>query len=110
MDEVYAPRARSLFRKVAAPVDVGLPSASAGTAVQVGDRKGTLLKSLPGETPDGPVPPAPGGDTGWEVWVKQPSGIYMIVQFWQGLGLSQDQMVELGAGVHVHKGAEQGHG
>jgi hypothetical protein len=79
----------------------------AGTTVKVGDRTGTLLKSLPGMTPDGRVSPAAGGDTGWELWVKQPSGVYMIVQYWQGLGLSRDQMVELGAGVHVHHDAEQ---
>jgi hypothetical protein len=78
-----------------------------GIAVPVGDRAATLLKSLQGMTPDGPVPAAAGGDTGWELWVEQPSGVYLIVQFWQGLGLSQDQMVELGAGVHVHKDAEQ---
>jgi hypothetical protein len=82
----------------------------AGTPVRVGDRNGTLLKSLQGMTPDGPVPPAAGGDTGWELWVKQPSGVYLIVQYWQGLGLSQHQMVELGAGVHVHKDAEQAAG
>jgi hypothetical protein len=58
-----------------------------GTKVQVGEHEGTLLKSLRGETPDGPAPTAPGGDTGWELWVKQPSGVYLLVQFWQGLGL-----------------------
>ena len=81
-----------------------------GTKVQVGDREGRLLKSLRGVTPDGPAPTAPGGDTGWELWVQQPSGASLIVQFWQGLGLTQDQMVELGAGVHVHADAEQGVG
>ena len=78
-----------------------------GTPVKVGDLDGTLLKSLRGMTPDGPMPTAANGDTGWELWVQQPSGAYMIVQYWQGLGLSQDQMVELGAGVHVHKDAQQ---
>jgi hypothetical protein len=81
-----------------------------GTDVKVGDRDGTLLKSLPGMTPDGPMPTRADGDTGWELWVQQPSGVYLIVQFWEGLGLSQDQMVELGAGVHVHADAVQGVG
>ena len=81
-----------------------------GTTVQVGDTQGTLLKSLRGVTPDGPAPTAPGGDTGWTLWVKQPSGVYLIVQFWQGLGLSQEQMVQVGAGVHVQKDAKQGVG
>ena len=71
---------------------------------------GVLLKSLPGQTPDGTVPPAPGGDTGWQLWLRQPSGIWLIVQVWQGLGLSESQIVELGAGVHVHEGAQQGVG
>ncbi len=81
-----------------------------GIDVKVGDRDGTLLKSLPGMTPDGPAPTRADGDTGWELWVRQPSGVYLIVQFWAGLGLSRDQMVELGAGVHVHADAVQGVG
>ncbi|MET0425959.1 MAG: hypothetical protein ABW046_18965, partial [Actinoplanes sp.] len=80
-----------------------------GIAVKVGDQKGSLLKSLPAMVPGQPEGD-PNGDTGWELWVQQPSGIYLIVQFWEGLGLSQDQMVELGAGVHVHEGAVQGVG
>ena len=78
-----------------------------GKAVKAGDKEGVLLKSLRGMTPDGPAPTAAGGDTGWELWLEQPSGVHLIVQYWQGLGLSEDQMVELGAGVHVHKDAEQ---
>jgi len=81
-----------------------------GKAVKVGNHEGVLLKSLRGETPDGPAPTAPGGDTGWELWIKQPSGVYLIVQVWQGVGLTEDQIVELGAGVHVHKDAVQGVG
>lgn len=78
-----------------------------GTAIKAAGQDGTLLKSLRGVTPDGPMPTAAGGDTGWEIWIKQPSGIYLIVQFWQGLGLTQDQMVEIAAGVHVEKAAQQ---
>ncbi|MBU2667427.1 hypothetical protein KOI35_28340 [Actinoplanes bogorensis] len=82
-----------------------------GKKVKVGDQEGVLLKSLPGMNPDGTdTPSAPGGDTGWELWLKQPSGIYLIVQVWQGLGLTESQIVELGAGVHVHKDAVQGVG
>ncbi|XVU26082.1 hypothetical protein ACQPZJ_03200 [Actinoplanes sp. CA-054009] len=68
-----------------------------GKKVKVGDQDGLLLKSL-------------GSDTGRELWVKQPSGVYMIIQVWEGLGLSESQIVELGAGVHVHDGAQQGVG
>jgi hypothetical protein len=80
-----------------------------GTTVTVGDKQGMLVKSLPGVRPGQPRQD-PTGDTGWMLWVKQPAGPYLIIQFWQGLGLSQDQMVELGAGVHVLKDAMQGAG
>jgi hypothetical protein len=81
-----------------------------GTAVKVGDLDGTLVKSLPGHAPgQEPVVPAD-GDTGWTLWVKLPSGVHVIVQFWEGLGFSQDEMVELAAGVHVHADAEQAAG
>jgi hypothetical protein len=78
-----------------------------GTEVTVGDRTGVLLKSLPAMVPGQPEADL-AGDTGWGLWVEQPSGIWLIVQFWKGLGMSQDQMVELAAGVHVHKSALQG--
>jgi hypothetical protein len=81
-----------------------------GTPVQVGDLDGMLVKSLPGMTPDGPMPTRADGDTGWSLWVELPSGVHVIVQFWEGLGLSRDQMVELAAGVHVHPDAEQSAG
>ncbi|GAA3350866.1 hypothetical protein GCM10020358_78380 [Amorphoplanes nipponensis] len=49
-------------------------------------------------------------DDGATLWVKQPSGVYLLVQFWEGLGLSERDMLEIGAGVHVHKDAVQGRG
>ena len=81
-----------------------------GTAVKVGDRNGVLVKSPVGETPDGPLPTPADGDTGWTLWVEQPSGAHLLVQFWEGLGMTREQMVELAAGVHVHKDAQQGVG
>ncbi len=47
---------------------------------------------------------------GATLWVKQPSGVHLLVQFWEGLGLSERDMVEIGAGIHVHKDAVQGVG
>jgi hypothetical protein len=76
-----------------------------GSPVKVGDRDGVLVKSERGMTPDGPAPTAANGDPGWTIWVKQPSGVYLIVQFWQGLALGKGQMIEIAAGVHVHKEA-----
>ena len=80
-----------------------------GTKVKIGDRDGLLVKSLPAMIPGQPAAD-PAGDTGWSVWVQQPSGIWLIVQFWEGLGMSREQMVELTSGVHVHKDAVQGVG
>jgi hypothetical protein len=81
-----------------------------GTAVKVGGKDGVLVKSPVGQTPDGPLPTPADGDTGWTLWVEQPSGAYLLIQFWEGLGMSREQMTELGAGVHVHKDAQQGVG
>jgi len=47
---------------------------------------------------------------GATLWVKQPNGIYLLVQFWEGLGLSEQDMLDIGAGIHVHKDAVQGVG
>lgn len=80
-----------------------------GIAVKVGDRDGVLLKSLPAMVPGKPAAD-PAGDTGWTVWVQQPTGVWLLVQFWEGLGMSQQQMLELTGGVHVHEGAIQGVG
>ncbi|MEU8234309.1 hypothetical protein AB0C12_32375 [Actinoplanes sp. NPDC048967] len=71
--------------------------APAGKAVKVGDHKGVLVKG-------------PDNSDGRTLWVEQPSGTYLLIQFWDGIGLSQDAMVDFGAGVHVEKGAQQGVG
>lgn len=69
----------------------------AGTDVRVGDREGVLVKG-------------PDNTDGRTLWVAQPSGVHLLIQFWDGTGLSQDAMVDFGAGVHVEKGAQQGVG
>lgn len=51
-----------------------------------------------------------GANDGATLWVEQPNGVYLLVQFWAGLGLSERDMLDIGAGVHVHKDAEQGVG
>jgi hypothetical protein len=47
---------------------------------------------------------------GATLWVKQPNGVHLTIQFWEGLGLNEADKLTIGAGVHVHKGAEQGVG
>jgi hypothetical protein len=81
-----------------------------GTRVKVGGRDGVLVKSPPAETPDGALPTPADGDTGWTLWVEQPTDVHLLVQFWEGLGFSQDEMVQIGAGVRVGKTAKQGAG
>lgn len=68
-----------------------------GTEVKVGDRDGVLAKNAD-------------NDTGRTLWIAQPSGVYLLIQFWEDIGLSHEQMVDFGAGVHVTKGAKQGVG
>jgi hypothetical protein len=80
-----------------------------GKEVRVGDKDGVLVKSLPAQVPGEPSAD-PAADSGYSLWVKQPSGVHLIIQFWEGVGLSESQMLELGAGVHVHSDAVQGVG
>ncbi|AGL19278.1 hypothetical protein [Actinoplanes sp. N902-109] len=68
-----------------------------GKKIAVGDKTGMLIK-------------APDNTTGRTLWVAEPNDMWMLVQFWDGIGLTQDQMVDFGAGVHVHEGAQQGVG
>ena len=44
------------------------------------------------------------------LYVKQPSGGYLIVQVWDGLGWGPKEIVAFAAGVHVHADAKRGHG
>ncbi len=50
-----------------------------------------------------------GGDTR-TLFVKQPSGDYLAIQVWSGLGWSNDQIVEFGAGVGITEHATVGQG
>ncbi|RSM65036.1 hypothetical protein DMB66_17890 [Actinoplanes sp. ATCC 53533] len=100
-----------------------------GKQVKVGDTEGVLVpepepdattRRLQEEAKRGAI--AKGGasaapflvdgdaNDGATLWVKQPNGIYLLVQFWEGLGLSEQNMLDIGAGVHVHKDAVQGRG
>ncbi|GAA0808912.1 hypothetical protein [Spirilliplanes yamanashiensis] len=63
-----------------------------GTPVTVGAKKGVLTST---------------GGSSRTLWVEHSARAYLVVQFWQDFGLSEDQMVELGAGVHVHPEAER---
>ncbi|WP_305790016.1 hypothetical protein [Symbioplanes lichenis] len=50
------------------------------------------------------------GDDSKTLWIAQGKKPSVLIQFWEGIGLTEAQMIELGAGVHVEKGAVQGAG
>jgi hypothetical protein len=82
-----------------------------GTPIQVGDKSGVLVVDRSQPDPKRPVrasnPPV-GGAT--MLYVKQPSGVYLIVQVWDGLGWGPKEIVQFATGVHVHPDAKRGHG
>jgi hypothetical protein len=82
-----------------------------GTAVQVGGQPGVLVEEHHQRDPKRPVSPsaAPAGGATM-LYVKQPSGAYLIVQVWDGLGWGPKEIVAFAAGVHVHADAKRGHG
>ncbi|WP_306209731.1 hypothetical protein [Actinoplanes sp. RD1] len=50
------------------------------------------------------------GDDSKTLWVLRGDKPAVTIQFWEGIGLTEAQMIEFGAGVHVEKGAVQGAG
>lgn len=80
-----------------------------GKKIKVGDRDGVLRRATPGDVnaPDNRPTPEPlraDGSYGASVYVRQPSGGYLVTQFWGGLGFTEQQMIEVAAGVHAVKG------
>jgi len=72
-------------------------STPTGTSIQVGDKPGVI------NTPEDP------GNTK-NLWVKEPTGVWLQVQIWDASGWSNAAIVEFGAGIHVLPGAVQGRG
>jgi hypothetical protein len=68
-----------------------------GTPVKVGGKSGFLI------TPEGQT-------DGRTLYLKQPNGVYLIVQIWDARGWSNDSIVEFTAGIHVLPSAVQGRG
>jgi hypothetical protein len=68
-----------------------------GTAVKVGGKPGFLI------TPEGQ-------SAGRSLYVKQPDGVYLIVQIWDAQGWTDDAIVEFAAGIHVLPDAVEGNG
>ena len=75
---------------VTAQNDTGVPTGVQLDKVQVGGRPG-VVAHMKGS-----------GDTR-TLFVEQPSGVYLQIQVWDGLGWGNDQIAEFGASVHITK-------
>lgn len=87
---------RSFADKIAIMLQSKDQGAPEGEKVKAGDKDAVRVPS-----PDG---------QGFTLWIAQPDGISVLIQFWDDFGLTDAQVLELGAGVHVHEGAVQGVG
>ncbi|BCJ45526.1 hypothetical protein GCM10010168_80620 [Actinoplanes ianthinogenes] len=65
--------------------------------VKVGDKDGFFVKRL--DAKDGVT-----------LFVKQPNGVNLEIQVWDGIGWTRDQIVQFAEGVHVNPNAKQGRG
>lgn len=91
----------SVLLQISRPHGPTLP----GIPVRIRDRDAVLVKQESVVDDNGQLPP-PGGDTGWSIWVKQPFDAWLRINFWQGLGFTKDQMVQIASGVHVTSRAQ----
>jgi hypothetical protein len=73
--------------------DTGVPTGVKLDAVRVGDRPG-VIAHMKGS-----------GDTR-TLFVKQPSGAYLVIQVWDGLGWDNGQIVKFASSVHITKDAK----
>jgi hypothetical protein len=72
-------------------------STPTGTAVTVAGRPGLINQ-------------AGGVEYGENLWVKQPNGIWLLIQVWDARGWTDADLVEFAGGIHVLKDAVQGRG
>ena len=47
---------------------------------------------------------------GRNLWVRQPDGVWMLVQIWDARGWTERDFTEFADGIHVLPGAQRGHG
>jgi hypothetical protein len=77
-----------------------------GDEVAVGDKTGLLMKLPPnGTAPGDPTPAVDDRDAAWQLLIQESPNVWAVVQFAEGIGLSRAQMLEVGAGLHVHQDA-----
>jgi hypothetical protein len=83
----------SFVGKIGISLESAVPDV-AKTDVRVGDQPG-VLATMKGDRK---------GDGG-TLFVKQPSGAYLSIQVWSGLGWGEKEIVQFATGVHVNEGA-----
>ncbi|MDG4830598.1 hypothetical protein O7627_14990 [Solwaraspora sp. WMMD1047] len=71
-------------------------STPTGTQLDVGGKPGVLNA-------------AEGQYGGKNLWVKQPDGVWMLVQIWDARGWTQQDIVEFADGIHVQPGVVRPH-
>ncbi len=85
-----------------------------GKKVEVEGKNGILFTNPLADYPKGQRPswaPAPEDEKNTKtLWLQQQDGPWLNVQFDGQIGLTEAQMLEIGGGVEVHEGAEQGVG
>ncbi|MEV2236640.1 hypothetical protein [Micromonospora sp. NPDC049891] len=69
-------------------------STPTGTQLEVGGKPGVLNT-------------ADGTQGGKNLWVKQPDGVWMLVQIWDARGWTQQDIIEFADGIHVQPGVER---
>jgi hypothetical protein len=82
----------SFVGKIAVTRGDQLPADLTGTEVEVGDADGLVFRMKGGED---------GEDGGKTLFVRQPSGDYLVIQTPPELGWSDEELAEFGAGIHV---------
>jgi hypothetical protein len=109
-DPVYDPK--NATEKIAVFLQSKDEKAPTGKTTEVNGREVIMRKDPRGDVSDAkgfpsPEPERADGDYGSTVFVKQDNGIWVLVQYWGGLGFTKQQMFELAAGVHADKHAVQ---
>lgn len=87
----------SFAGKIVIDLSDAIPNDVVKKDILVGDQPGVLA------TMAGPT-------GGRSLFVQQPSGAYLTIQVWDGLGWSDGEIVQFALGVHVHDDAVVAHG
>ena len=86
----------SLIGKIDVSQERAVPTGVTKDDIEVDGRPGVIAHMLGADgTPDGTL----------TLFLRQPSGNYLTIQVWSGIGWGNDQIAEFAAGVHVTKDA-----